>query len=437
VSLRILRAYLASRHRRFTSRAALEQYQERRVQRLFRNVLPQSPYTAERFEGIGANNWRAIAPISKQEMMANFDRLNTANILGSQALDLAKKAEASRQFNAQINGVAIGLSSGTSGQLGIFLVSQAEQEEWVGRVLAKALPDSLFCPKQDRVAFFLRANNPLYERTRSPRLAFHFFDLFIPLVQQLATLQQVNPSILIAPPSVLRQICHHIRLGELSLTPGRVIAVAEPLDSLDEQYFRDVFKQPIHQIYQATEGFLGVTCAHGTLHLNEDIVIIERDWLDQTRFLPIVTDLFRHTQPIIRYRLDDVLKLRSTPCPCGSIFTALEAVEGRLGDVLIAPLEQGGYRHIYADFWRRRILISAQTVVSDYGLRQRSAAELELYLRTQSTQDEIRARRAVHRGLRALLHEFGCLPMQINDVDSWPIGGLRKRKHIERVWAPY
>ncbi|MBE9138006.1 adenylate cyclase [Nodosilinea sp. LEGE 07088] len=431
----MLRAYLESRHRRFTSRGALERYQTHKVQNLLKKVLPHSPYTAERFAGLGVSHWQQIAPISKREMMANFDRLNTAQISCDEALKLAKKDEETRQFKTQINGVTVGLSSGTSGQLGLFLVSRVEQEEWAGRILGKALPDSLFCPKQDRVAFFLRANNPLYERTRSPRLAFHFFDLLFSLSQHLETLEQFNPSILIAPPSALRQIAHQIEIKNLRLNPHRVIAIAEPLDAIDEQYFRVIFKQPtIHQIYQATEGFLGVTCAHGTLHLNEDIVIVEREWLDETRFLPIVTDLFRHTQPILRYRLDDVLKIRSEPCPCGSHFTALSEIEGRLDDVLIAPHQQGGGRSIYADFWRRRILMSTQAAIHDYGLRQCSATELELYLKTQFSQDEAKARQDIHRGLHNLLDECGCLPMQVKDIDVWPAGGIRKRKHIERVW---
>ena len=39
---------------------------------------------------------------------------------------------------------------------------------------------------------------------------------------------------------------------------------------------------------------------------------------DGERVIPIVTDMWRGTQPIIRYRLDDVLQMHPQACSCGS-----------------------------------------------------------------------------------------------------------------------
>ncbi|NKF33203.1 hypothetical protein HER21_43035, partial [Pseudomonas sp. BGM005] len=86
---------------------------------------------------------------------------------------------------------------------------------------------------------------------------------------------------------------------------------------------------------QCTEGFLAHTCERGVIHLNEDGVLVEREALDGERFTPIVTDLRRRAQPIVRYRLGDVLRERREPCPCGSALTAIERIEGREGDTLV------------------------------------------------------------------------------------------------------
>ena len=52
------------------------------------------------------------------------------------------------------------------------------------------------------------------------------------------------------------------------------------------------FKLPIiDQVYQATEGFLACTCSAGHLHLNEDIIFVEKEYLDERRFYPVITDL--------------------------------------------------------------------------------------------------------------------------------------------------
>ena len=92
------------------------------------------------------------------------------------------------------------------------------------------------------------------------------------------------------------------------------------------------------------EGFLGAACRHGTLHLNEDTLVIERTPVKGTkRFTPIITDLRRTTQPMVRVQLDDLLEPVDTPCPCGSALLAVRGVEGRVGDlwrwgdVVIAP----------------------------------------------------------------------------------------------------
>lgn len=138
-----------------------------------------------------------------------------------------------------------------------------------------------------------------------------------------------------APPSLLRRLAEAVRTGKLNVKPQRVISVAEVLDPLDREYIGQAFGQIVHQIYQCTEGFLGCTCPYGTLHLNEDLVYIEKEYVpgkDRT-FVPIVTDFSRMTQPIVRYRLNDLLTESDEPCPCGSPFTAIERIEGRCDDI--------------------------------------------------------------------------------------------------------
>ena len=61
--------------------------------------------------------------------------------------------------------------------------------------------------------------------------------------------------------------------GQIQLAPSKVIAGGEVLDPADQALISQAFSRPVDQIYQATEGFLGITCAHGTLHLNEDYIL--------------------------------------------------------------------------------------------------------------------------------------------------------------------
>jgi putative adenylate-forming enzyme len=155
-----------------------------------------------------------------------------------------------------------------------------------------------------------------------------------------------------------------------------VIAVAEVLEPLDRVLLAGTFGR-VDEVYQATEGFLGATCAHGTLHLNEELVHVEPQWLDDTRFVPIITDFTRATQPIVRYRLDDVLAVRPTPCPCGNPALAIERIEGRCDDMLVLPGSDGAPRTVFADVCARAFA-QALPLHADYRLTQTAPAALVL-----------------------------------------------------------
>ncbi|MFZ9296445.1 MAG: adenylate synthase, partial [Bacteroidia bacterium] len=132
------------------------------------------------------------------------------------------------------------------------------------------------------------------------------------------------------------EICKAQKHRLINIKPTQIISFAEVLTPELKQGLIQTFKVPVKEVYQCTEGFLGVTCTHGTMHLNEDIIYIEKEWVntEHTMFMPIVTDFTRSTQPIVRYRLNDVLEINSLPCPCGLPFTSIKQIIGRSDDVL-------------------------------------------------------------------------------------------------------
>ena len=243
-------------------------------------------------------------------------------------------------------------------------------------MLAKALPNGLF--SGERVALFLRANSNLYKSVESPWLSFSYFDLFQPLEQNLASLTSYQPSIIVAPAQVLRQLALDVVAGKLILAPKRVISVAEVLEQDDREIIENAFGQA-HEIYQATEGFLASTCKDGVLHLNEEYLYIEPQWLDsrKKRFVPIITDFSRMTQPIVRYRLDDILVAKEMPCTCGNKAMALERIEGRCDDALLLIDHQGHLVTVFSDVVSRA-LAQRLPLAADYRLIQDAADSLTL-----------------------------------------------------------
>lgn len=363
------------------NRLAMEKWQEKKVRDHLRFVREHSTFYRDYWQGYADADWRQFPLIDKEIMMEHFDRLNTVGIKKEEAFAVAYEAERSRDFASMIGSMTIGLSSGTSGNRGIFLVSPQERRAWAGTILAKMLPKSLL--HKERIAFFLRANSNLYSSVSSKWIQFWFYDLLTPVEEHIERLHEQSPGILVAPPSMLRILAEAKRSGQLRIKPHKVISVAEVLDKLDQQIIETQFEQRIHQVYQCTEGLLACTCPHGTLHINEDIVVVEKEYLDKGlgRFTPIITDFSRRAQPIIRYRLNDVLTERDAPCPCGSPFLALEAIEGRCDDIFyFYRLADNRLRPIFPDFISRAI-ITASDEVSEYVAVQHAPDRLEISLR--------------------------------------------------------
>ncbi|HCC65155.1 MAG TPA: adenylate synthase, partial [Flavobacteriales bacterium] len=120
----------------------------------------------------------AFSVQEKREFMRDFDQINTHGLTLDEAMEVAVQSEQSRDFAPTLNGVTVGLSSGTSGNRGLFLASEKERAMWVAAVLQRILGWSF---RKRKVAFFLRANSNLYSSVQSKLIAFEFFDLLQPL----------------------------------------------------------------------------------------------------------------------------------------------------------------------------------------------------------------------------------------------------------------
>ncbi len=320
---------------RFKTRAALERWQQKKLRYYFKHVLPH----AEKFSSTHVKTLADLPLMDKQVLLDEFAERNCFGISLDKASRLAMDAENTRDFSETLKGVTVGLSSGTSGTRGVFLVSDRERNQWAGILLAKTLPTFLlknilkFWSRPVSIAFFLRANSNLYDTLSSRRIDFQFYDLVKPK-DFVARLNSQLPDVLVAPATVLATLAADKKAGRLTISPKHIISVAEVLDDAVRDKIKAAFKVPMHQIYQATEGFLGYTCKHGNLHLNESHIVFEKNWIDEQRFEPIITDFTRSTQLITRYRLNDILVAAKEPCPCGNAEMHLERIEGRADEIL-------------------------------------------------------------------------------------------------------
>ncbi|KAB2335819.1 F390 synthetase-related protein [Bacillus mesophilum] len=387
---KILMQYIKTKRRTFRSRTDLLAYQHSKIKSHLEYVQQNSPFYADLLKPyqkeISEQNWEALPVIDKKLMMEHFDVFNTVNITAEEAFSVALKAEETRDFSPKIRDVSIGLSSGTSGNRGIFLISDQERAMWSGTILAKLLPSSIL--RKHSIAFFLRANNNLYEAAGEGRISFYFFDLLDSLEIHKKRLNDIKPSIVVGPPSMLRMIAQWQNEGDIEITPVKMISVAEVLEEVDRHYIEKTFRQKLHNVYQCTEGFLAATCNHGTLHINEDIVCIHKQYIDKEHgvFMPIITDFTRTSQPIIRYQLNDLLVEKKDECPCGSPFMALERIDGRSDDLFWGTNKLSGEKvPIFPDFLRRAVM-AATDRINEYKVIQTNWIEIAVMIKGDGEQ---------------------------------------------------
>lgn len=453
-TLEILGAYWGARRRwQNLSATTLDDFQHVKALETIRWVNKHSKFYRDLWAAHDLTDWRSLPTVDKRAMMDNFSAFNTAGVTKDAALEVALRAERERDFTPQIDQLTVGLSSGTSGHRGAFLISKLESAAWAGVILARALhrPPLEVLLHGERIAFFLRANSNLYERVGNGRVRFSYFDLMTPPLEAVAKLERLQPTVLVAPPSLLLALL----ALKPRIAPRQIIAVAETLEPQDKARLEAGFAVTVGQIYQATEGLIAVSCRCGRLHLMEDIVAVQLDplpleaahrqthslerpaqestSLEPPRFTPIITDLWRRTQPIIRYRLNDTVQLlEGTPCLCGNSWRRLAAVEGRMDDTLEFLDTSGEVRLVYPDTIRRAALLASPSIL-EYAAQQRAPNELSVQLEVTPS-FEAAAMTSVQHNLETELARYGIRASRLSVTIGIPAQALNsKRRRVTRL----
>lgn len=272
--------------------------------------------------------------LESNAIRGNLKQWNSLGIEHKDGLRAAEDAEKGGAGEA-VPGIIAGYSTGTSGSRGLFLASVKERSFYIGQSLAKLLPAPSLS-RGIRIALFLRANSRLYRDVGiTSFFRFSYFPLSLTPAEKIRELEAFQPTILIAPSHVLHELAQNISKGSKILPfLVRCFYGAEPMGHEERDWITSALGVRPDPIYQATEGFLGYGCRCGRLHLNDDSQIIELNPVAGTNgFQPVITDLMRVTQPMVRIKLDDFIELDDTPCPCGFAGRVIQPVSGRVQDL--------------------------------------------------------------------------------------------------------
>ena len=402
----------------------LEKYQIKKAQNLVQYVVNHSPFFKKYYQNNDLLDVWNLPTVNKQIMMDNFTEYNTLGLSKEELLKFCLQNEKERIFTERYQGYNVAMSSGTSGSKGLVVTTPAEE-----KYLQAALFSRFVFPRILRVrwAFILRRTTPAFQTRKFGQQMTHF-SLEMPIEEFRQKLQEFQPNILSAPPSMLSIIAKEVTKGTLTIKPKRIISYAEVLYPEVKREIEETFNTTIHQIYQGSEGSIAMTCKHGSLHIHEDLMKIQ---LFDNKGQPtepgkpchkmIVTDLNKQSQPVIRYELNDIISVSPEKCSCGSHFRVIDQVWGRSDDLFwgerISSQEQ---QYIFPDYIRRAIISSSEEIL-EYQAIQKSPTKIlvRLQLRNKDKETETLVS-IVSSSVQKVFSNYDCVLPDVSVVFETP-----------------
>jgi len=361
-------------------------YQEKKVMELLKFSMDKASYYKNSFRGYPLDSFSdfyQLPTINKQIMMDNFDGINTCEI----ALEDVKAYAVEKELNKDYLGYykdqyVIGLSSGTSGNKGIYITSKELTEKLPFVFLARSGISLKLLPF--RILFLLRVFSQGFEDINAPFVNLQYLSTMTPVKEIIRKINENKINILMAPPSLIRLLLIH--KASIHHPLKMVVTYAEVLEKEEKSRFENVFNTKVIEIYQASEGQIGSTCRCGNLHINEDLVFVELydekgqeiTQPDEVATKMLVTNLVNYAQPLIRYEMNDLVVL-GEKCPCGSSFRVIKKIIGRNDDVMYFYNSRRVLQHVFPDLMSRWIITTSDNI-REFKVLQNSYDELTIIM---------------------------------------------------------
>lgn len=335
------------------TRTEIEAHQQRLLRRLLAHAIDRSPFHAARLAGIDPStcslaDLARIPPMTKAEMMVNFDRVVTDTRLRRDAAE-HHVATAGPELR-YLHGHAVMASGGSSGVRGMF----AYDDEGLTSFAIALVRETLHTVRAlgvtgDRPvpAAIVAAGSTVHATAVVARvvgvapspLRIQAVPATLPFDEILNRLEQIQPVSLIAYGSMLRRLAVAKRDGRLDIAPFAISSTSEPFTPDDRVEVESAFGVPAGNTFGSTEGLVGLAPpGQDAIRFAEDTCIIEL--VDdaghpvapgETSAKVYVTNLTNLAQPLVRYELTDRFRQVEGDWPDGYLRAV---VDGRSDDDL-------------------------------------------------------------------------------------------------------
>jgi phenylacetate-CoA ligase len=325
-------------------RDRLEAFQRERLAELTAYAAERSPFWRERLPA-GQPRLDEVPVLTKEDLIGSFDELVTDRRLRLD--DLLHHLDEIDRDALYLDEFRVMTSSGSSGRKAVFVYDRAAWVQCAGMFMRRSawigIKPSL--PRQ-RLAMVWGASPTHMSRRGAATMnvgVHRICPLSVtqPLPELVARLNEFQPRQLSAYPSIAAQLADEQIAGRLRLQLEGLTTNSEPLTPSVRDRLEQAFGVRTYNFYATTEGLYGNDCEAGSMHLFDDMCIVENVDDDGVPMPPgevgsriLVTNLFNRVLPLIRFEITDLVAVEPEPCPCGRSLLRLRSLEGRAEDVL-------------------------------------------------------------------------------------------------------
>ncbi len=356
-------------------------FQRSRLRALLASAIDHSPFHAGRLADVDPvtfeiSDLARLPVMTKAETMAEWDQVVTDPRL---RLAAAERALAAARTEPQsLLGQYFCLATGgSSGQRGVFVSDAAAMTEFLSLIMRTAIarrPAGGGTQSGGMTIAFVAAAAPIHATGFAPKVmagspvTFVPVPVTLPLVEIVRRLNELQAPFLYGYPSMLARLGREQRAGRLRIAPASVTSLSETLLPEYRTAIREAFHAPLIDSYAATEGLVGSSGPDETIiTLAADGCIAE--FVDtENRPVPpgtpsakvLITNLYNHVQPLIRYELGDSCTRQPDALQHGH---PLVTIEGRSDEVL-------RYKNTDIHPLVVRSVLLASPAVTDYQVQQ-------------------------------------------------------------------
>jgi phenylacetate-coenzyme A ligase PaaK-like adenylate-forming protein len=332
--------------------AERRQLQQQRLRELVAYVREHSPYFARHYADVPADfRLSDLPPTEKPTLLANYDdwvtdrRIHLADVLEYVNRDASKDQS---RFLGDYTALRTSGSTGNPLPMVRDDYHNKIHGQLIGqRLLEGANADAMDISKHRRASVIHLSNGAssygafLRMKAAHPECADNLLGISVlesvdSIVEKLNDFQ---PETMAGYPSMMVRLAVEQLQGRLHLSLKHLATSAEMLSEENFHLLREAFQCPVANNYCMTEGgeiAMTHNCPH--LHINDDWVIVEpidKDGNlitdpDQWSDAILVTDLSNFVQPIIRYRVGDVVRVRPSTYDCSPL--PILQIQGRSFD---------------------------------------------------------------------------------------------------------